>query len=160
MSRLTTSILSFRWAIKKSSKFNIARSHTQCSASDYIIQQLYLFGIITCLDYIIQQLWTDYSPKQTPLPTPWPTPMSLSSRRGLPARAGLVRSDALATVGPACGWCGPRERELGLHLVPIYFWWLNCPTQIFGLTSLSKCIDYAGVKGSHSANKKTKFWIQ
>jgi hypothetical protein len=108
MSRLTTSILSFRWAIKKSSKFNIARSHTQCSASDYIIQQLYLFGIITCLDYIIQQLWTDYSPKQTPLPTPWPTPMSLSSRRGLPARAGLVRSDALATVGPACGWCGPR----------------------------------------------------
>jgi hypothetical protein len=52
------------------------------------------------------------------------------------------------------------ERELGLHLVPIYFWWLNCPTQIFGLTSLPKCIDYTGVKGSHSANKKTKFWIQ
>jgi hypothetical protein len=22
------------------------------------------------------------------------------------------------------------------------------------------CIDYTGVKGSHSANKKTKFWIQ
>jgi hypothetical protein len=52
------------------------------------------------------------------------------------------------------------ERELGLHLVPIIFWWLNCPTQIFVLTSLPKCIDYTGVKGSHSANKKTKFWIQ
>jgi hypothetical protein len=25
---------------------------------------------------------------------------------------------------------------------------------------LPKCIDYTGVKGSHSANKKTKFWIQ
>jgi hypothetical protein len=52
------------------------------------------------------------------------------------------------------------ERELGLHLVPIIFWWLNWPTQIFGLTSLPMCIDYTGVKGSHSANKKTKFWIQ
>jgi hypothetical protein len=28
------------------------------------------------------------------------------------------------------------ERELGLHLVPDLFWWLNCPTQIIGLTSL------------------------
>jgi hypothetical protein len=55
---------------------------------------------------------------------------------------------------------GEIERELGLHLVPIIFWWLNCPTQIFGLTSLPKCIEYTGVKGSHSANKKTKFWIQ
>jgi hypothetical protein len=59
-----------------------------------------------------------------------------------------------ASGGAAC------ERELGLHLVPKEFWWLNCPTQIFGLTSLPKCIDYTGVKGSHSANKKTKFWIQ
>jgi hypothetical protein len=25
---------------------------------------------------------------------------------------------------------------------------------------LPKCVDYTGVKGSHSANKKTKFWIQ
>jgi hypothetical protein len=25
---------------------------------------------------------------------------------------------------------------------------------------LPKCIDYTGIKGSHSANKKTKFWIQ
>jgi hypothetical protein len=25
---------------------------------------------------------------------------------------------------------------------------------------LPKCIDYTGVKGSHSANKKIKFWIQ
>jgi hypothetical protein len=52
------------------------------------------------------------------------------------------------------------ERELGLHLVPNLFWWLNCPTQTIGLTSLPKCIDFTGVKGSHSANKKTKFWIQ
>jgi hypothetical protein len=37
---------------------------------------------------------------------------------------------------------------------------LNCPTQIIGLTSFPKCIDYTGVKGSHSANKKIKFWIQ
>ena len=37
---------------------------------------------------------------------------------------------------------------------------MNCPTQIIGLTSLPKCIDYTCVKGSHSANKKTKFWIQ
>jgi hypothetical protein len=28
------------------------------------------------------------------------------------------------------------ERELGLHLLPNWFWWLNCPTQIIGLTSL------------------------
>jgi hypothetical protein len=28
------------------------------------------------------------------------------------------------------------ERELGLHLFPNRFWWLNCPTQIIGLTSL------------------------
>jgi hypothetical protein len=36
---------------------------------------------------------------------------------------------------------------------------LNCPTQIVELTSLPKCIDYTGVKGSHSANKKIKLWI-
>jgi hypothetical protein len=29
------------------------------------------------------------------------------------------------------------ERELGLHLVPNCFWWLNCPTQIIGLTSFA-----------------------
>jgi hypothetical protein len=57
------------------------------------------------------------------------------------------------------GWRS-AERELGFHLVPKYFWWLNCPTQIIGLTSLLKCIDYTSVKGSHSANKKTKCWIQ
>ena len=55
---------------------------------------------------------------------------------------------------------GEIERELGLHLVPNKFWWLNCPTQTIVLTSLPKCIDYTGIKGSHSANKKTKFWIQ
>jgi hypothetical protein len=30
----------------------------------------------------------------------------------------------------------PGERELGLHIFPNLFWWLNCPTQIIGLTSL------------------------
>jgi hypothetical protein len=28
------------------------------------------------------------------------------------------------------------EREIGLHLFLNKFWWLNCPTQIIGLTSL------------------------
>jgi hypothetical protein len=32
--------------------------------------------------------------------------------------------------------CTGSERELGLHLFPKWFWWLNCPTQIIGLTSL------------------------
>jgi hypothetical protein len=38
----------------------------------------------------------------------------------------------------ARGWgsAGRSERELGLHLFPNWFWWLNCPTQIIGLTSL------------------------
>jgi hypothetical protein len=31
---------------------------------------------------------------------------------------------------------GPSERELGLHLFHKWFRWLNCPTQIIGLTSL------------------------
>jgi hypothetical protein len=31
---------------------------------------------------------------------------------------------------------GEIERELGLHLVPNKFWWLNRPTQTIGLTSL------------------------
>jgi hypothetical protein len=29
-----------------------------------------------------------------------------------------------------------NEKEIGLHLFLNWFWWLNCPTQIFGLTSL------------------------
>jgi hypothetical protein len=43
---------------------------------------------------------------------------------------------------------------------PNLFWWLNCPTQIIGLTSLLQCISYTGVKGSHLANKKNKNWVQ
>ena len=35
---------------------------------------------------------------------------------------------------------GEIERELGLHLVPELFWWLNCPTQTIGLTSFA--LDY------------------
>jgi hypothetical protein len=35
------------------------------------------------------------------------------------------------------GWPpGKTKRELGLHIFPNWFWWLNCPTQIIGLTSL------------------------
>jgi hypothetical protein len=40
------------------------------------------------------------------------------------------------------------------------FWWLNCPTQIIGLTSLLYCTSYTGAKGSHLANKKTKYGVQ
>jgi hypothetical protein len=36
----------------------------------------------------------------------------------------------MATTSVEC------EKELGLHLFPKWFWWLNCPTQIIGLTSL------------------------
>jgi hypothetical protein len=70
----------------------------------------------------------------------------------LPVFTQLIPKDLLVFVYHVL-----LERELGLHLVPIYFWWLNCPTQIFGLTSLPKCIDYTGVKGSHSANKRPSF---
>jgi hypothetical protein len=31
---------------------------------------------------------------------------------------------------------GVTEREIGLHLFPKCFWWLNCSTKIIGLTSL------------------------
>jgi hypothetical protein len=31
---------------------------------------------------------------------------------------------------------GEIEREIGLHLFLNRFWWLNCLTQIIGLTSL------------------------
>jgi hypothetical protein len=31
---------------------------------------------------------------------------------------------------------GEIEREIGLHLFLYEIWWLNCPTQVIGLTSL------------------------
>jgi hypothetical protein len=38
---------------------------------------------------------------------------------------------------------GLLERELGLHLVPKLFWWLNCPTQMIGLTKFAlDCMIY------------------
>jgi hypothetical protein len=40
------------------------------------------------------------------------------------------------TLGRGVNSSGTTERELGLHLFPNWFWWLNCPTQIIGLTSL------------------------
>jgi hypothetical protein len=70
------------------------------------------------------------------------------------------RVSVAACPSPDGSSAGASERELGLHLVPNLFWCLNCPTQKIELTSLPKCIDYTGVKGSHSANKKIKFWIQ
>ena len=39
-------------------------------------------------------------------------------------------------------------------------WWLNCPTQIIGLTSLLQSISYTGAKGSQKVNKKTKKRVQ
>jgi hypothetical protein len=51
---------------------------------------------------------------------------------------------------------GEIEREIGLHLFLNRFWWLNCPTQIIGLTSLLQSISSTGAKGSQQANKKTK----
>jgi hypothetical protein len=82
-----------------------------------------------------------------------------------PFRSKLCSEEAEVQMSEAADECFKAfsvviERELGLHLVPNYFWWLNCPTQAIGLTSLPKCINYTGAKGSHSANKKTKFWIQ
>jgi hypothetical protein len=34
------------------------------------------------------------------------------------------------------------------------------PNTNIGLTSLLYCISYTGAKGSHLANKKTKYWVQ
>jgi hypothetical protein len=45
-------------------------------------------------------------------------------RVGPPAEGGRAHDD--------------NERELGLHLVPNLFWWLNCPTQTFGLTKFAQ----------------------
>jgi hypothetical protein len=55
---------------------------------------------------------------------------------GSSAEAAIVIGEAAdADVAP-CPPDVPAERELGLHLVPKIFWWLNCPTQTIGLTSL------------------------
>jgi hypothetical protein len=52
------------------------------------------------------------------------------------------------------------ERELCLHLFPNWFWWLNCPTQIIGLTSLFKIIHSTGAKGSTQTNQKNKLGLK
>jgi hypothetical protein len=39
---------------------------------------------------------------------------------------------------------------------PKWFWWLNCPTQIIGLTSLIYIISSTGAKGSTQTNIKSK----
>jgi hypothetical protein len=56
------------------------------------------------------------------------------------------------------------EREIGSNFFLYEFWWLNCPTQIIGLTSLLYNICSTGAKGSHKpvrslrkgSNKKSK----
>jgi hypothetical protein len=48
-------------------------------------------------------------------------------------------------------WKGNR-----LTPFPKWFWWLNCPTQIIGLTSLLQIISSTGAKGSTQTNKKSK----
>jgi hypothetical protein len=48
-------------------------------------------------------------------------------------------------------WKGNRVKPF-----PKWFWWLNCPTQIIGLTSLLKIVSSTGAKGSTQTNKKSK----
>jgi hypothetical protein len=55
---------------------------------------------------------------------------------------------------------GEIERELGLHLFPNWFWWLNCQTQVIELTSLLESISFTGAKGSQQANIKDQRWVQ
>ena len=48
-------------------------------------------------------------------------------------------------------WKGNR-----LTPFPNWFWWLNWPTQIIGLTSLLYIMSSTGAKGSQQTNKKTE----
>jgi hypothetical protein len=48
------------------------------------------------------------------------------------------------------------EREIGSNLFQYEFWWLNCPTQIIGLTSLLKIMSSTGAKGSQQTNTSQK----
>jgi hypothetical protein len=51
---------------------------------------------------------------------------------------------------------GEIEREIGSNLFSICFWWLNCPTQTIGLTSLLYIICSTGAIGSTQTNKRIK----
>jgi hypothetical protein len=51
---------------------------------------------------------------------------------------------------------GEIEREIGSNLFQYEFWWLNCPTQIIGLTSLLQIMSSTGAKGSTQTNIKSK----
>jgi hypothetical protein len=55
---------------------------------------------------------------------------------------------------------GEIEREIGSNLFPYEFWWLKCPTQINGLTSLFYIISSTGAKGSQQTNTKIKERVQ
>jgi hypothetical protein len=52
-------------------------------------------------------------------------------------------------------WKGNRVKPF-----PKWFWWLKCPTQIIGLTSLLYIICSTGAKGSAQTNKKIKVSVQ
>jgi len=52
-------------------------------------------------------------------------------------------------------WKGNRVKPF-----PNWFWWLNCPTQIIGLTSLFKIIYSTGAKGSTQTNQKNKLSLK
>jgi hypothetical protein len=52
-------------------------------------------------------------------------------------------------------WKGNRVKPF-----PNWFWWLNCPTQIIGLTSLFKIIYSTGAKGSTQTNQKNKLGLK
>jgi hypothetical protein len=63
----------------------------------------------------------------------------------------VVHRTGHCSVFGACHvWKGNRVKPF-----PKWFWWLNCPTQIIGLTSLLY-ISSTGSKGSTQTNKKSK----
>jgi hypothetical protein len=52
-------------------------------------------------------------------------------------------------------WKGNRVKPF-----PNWFWWLNCPTQIIGITSLFKIMYSTGTKGSTQTNQKNKLGLK
>ena len=51
------------------------------------------------------------------------------------AADGVLDGITIVEAAVAVGAIG-TEREIGSNLFLNVFWWLNCPTQIIGLTSL------------------------
>jgi hypothetical protein len=62
----------------------------------------------------------------------------------------------IVTVADRLGYINPNWKGNRLTPFPNWFWWLNCPTQIIGLTSLLYIMSSTGDKGSQQTNKKTE----